>query len=78
MEIVRRVAAPQANAPTPAMAARSMSAAFGVLYGFALWCTSRDPQMLQILLRSGGLRARYDAAKHDRVDIVCEAWRWSK
>ena len=26
---------------------------FGVLYGFALWTTARDPQMLLILLRSG-------------------------
>ena len=45
---------------------------FGSLYAFALWCTSRDPQMLQILLRSGRLRARYDAMKHDGVDIICE------
>lgn len=36
---------------------------FGVLYGFALWSTSRDPQMLHILLRAGQLRARYDALK---------------
>jgi hypothetical protein len=28
--------------------------------------------MLQILLRSSRLRARYDATKHDRVDIGCE------
>jgi type IV secretory pathway TrbD component len=43
---------------------------FALLYGFALWSTSRDPQMLQILLRSGRLRTRYDAAKHDRVDLL--------
>jgi len=36
---------------------------FGVLYGFALWSTSRDPQMLKILLQAGQLRARYDASK---------------
>jgi type IV secretory pathway TrbD component len=42
---------------------------FGALYGFALWSTSRDPQMLQILLRSGLLRVRYDAAKHNRYDL---------
>ena len=37
---------------------------FGVIYAFAWVSTSRDPQMLQILLRSGMGRARYDAAKH--------------
>jgi type IV secretory pathway TrbD component len=39
---------------------------FGVIYVFAWVSTSRDPQMLQILLRSGRGRARYDAAKHAR------------
>jgi hypothetical protein len=38
---------------------------FGVIYAFAWVSTSRDPQMLQILLRSGMGRARYDAAKHE-------------
>jgi type IV secretory pathway TrbD component len=38
---------------------------FTVLYVFAWWSTSRDPQMLQILLRSGQARTRYDAAKPD-------------
>lgn len=37
---------------------------FGVIYAFAWVSTSRDPQMLQILLRSGRGRVRYDAAKH--------------
>ena len=37
---------------------------FSVIYAFA-WATSRDPQMLPILLRSGHSRARYDAAKHE-------------
>jgi type IV secretory pathway TrbD component len=41
---------------------------FAVLYAFAWWSTTRDPQMLQILLRSGRARARYDAAKADRSD----------
>ena len=36
---------------------------FVALYAFAWWSTTRDPQMLQILLRSGGLRRRYDAAQ---------------
>ena len=39
---------------------------FSVLYAFALWSTKHDPQMLQILLRSGTSRNRYDAAKHER------------
>ncbi len=43
---------------------------FGVLYGVALWCMAHDPQMLQILLRSGRLRVRYDAARHERVEIA--------
>lgn len=40
---------------------------FGALYAVAWWSTTRDPQMLQILLRSGGLRARYDAAQRRRA-----------
>ena len=39
------------------------------LYGFALWATKRDPQMLRILLSSSRFRTRYDAAKHDRFDV---------
>ncbi|MGH9407999.1 MAG: VirB3 family type IV secretion system protein [Vicinamibacterales bacterium] len=42
---------------------------FATIYLFALWSTLRDPQMLQILLRSGNARRRYDAAKHDRFVI---------
>lgn len=42
---------------------------FSALYTFAWVSTTRDPQMLQILLRSGQSRQRYDAAKHDRVDL---------
>src|SRR5204862_8337706 len=41
---------------------------FATLYGFAAWSASHDPQMLQILLRSGRLRTRYDAAKYSRFD----------
>lgn len=41
---------------------------FGVLYGFALWSTKHDPHMLQILLRAGWGRTRYDAAKRDVHD----------
>jgi type IV secretory pathway TrbD component len=43
---------------------------FAALYAFAWVSTTRDPQMLQILLRSGRGRGRYDAAKHDRVEIA--------
>jgi type IV secretory pathway VirB3-like protein len=42
---------------------------FSGVYAFAWVSTARDPQMLQILLRSAQARGRYDAAKHDRVDI---------
>ena len=37
---------------------------FSVIYVFAWVSIARDPQMLQILLRSGVSRARYDASKH--------------
>ena len=39
------------------------------LYGFALWSTNSDPQMLRILLSSSRFRTRYDAAKHVRADV---------
>ena len=38
---------------------------FAAIYAFAWVSTSRDPQMLPILLRSGQSRVRYDAAKHE-------------
>jgi type IV secretory pathway TrbD component len=38
-------------------------AIFAVIYGVAFWTTARDPQMLQILLRSARLQVRYDAAR---------------
>src|SRR3954467_10938210 len=44
---------------------------FGAIYSFAWACAARDPQMLQILLRSSHSRRRYDAAK--RVDSTREA-----
>lgn len=34
---------------------------FAAIYGFARWSTIHDPQMLQILIRAGGKRRRYDA-----------------
>ena len=42
---------------------------FASLYAFALWSTKRDPEMLRILLSASKFRARYDAARHQRVDI---------
>ena len=38
---------------------------FAAIYGIALYTTSRDPQMLQILLRSARLRVRYDALRRE-------------
>ena len=38
---------------------------FAALFGFALWATKRDPDMLRIFLASSRFRTRYDAAKHD-------------
>ena len=46
----------------------------GGLYGFALWATARDPEMLRILLASSKTRSRYDAGKHDRVDMELAPW----
>jgi type IV secretory pathway TrbD component len=40
-----------------------------LVYAFAWVSTVRDPQMLQILLRSGQARNRYDAAKQARGDF---------
>ena len=42
---------------------------FAGLYGFALWATKRDPEMLRILLASSKARRRYDPGKHDRIDM---------
>jgi type IV secretory pathway TrbD component len=39
------------------------------LYGFALWATKRDPHLLRILLASSQTRRRYDAGKHEAVDV---------
>lgn len=47
---------------------------FGGLYTFALWTTSRDPEMLRILLASSRIRHRYDPAKHERSDLEVIPW----
>ena len=44
------------------------------LYGFALWATKHDPQMLRILLASSQTRRRYDPAKHERHDVEIRRW----
>ena len=46
----------------------------GGLYGFALWATARDPEMLRILLASSNARRRYDAGKHTRIDLEVASW----
>ena len=47
---------------------------FAGLYGFALWATRRDPDMLRILLTSSSARRRYDPAKHDTIDMEIAPW----
>jgi type IV secretory pathway TrbD component len=47
---------------------------FSGLYGFALWATKRDPEMLRILLASSKVRRRYDPAKHEPVNLEIESW----
>ncbi len=44
------------------------------LYGFALWATKHDPQMLRILLASSQTRQRYDPGKHQRQDVEVAPW----
>lgn len=43
------------------------------LYGFALWATKRDAEMLRILIASSKTRRRYDPGKHERVDMEIAA-----
>jgi len=47
---------------------------FATLYGFALWSTGRDPEMLRILIASSRARRRYDPAKHNRLDVRVVRW----
>ena len=49
---------------------------FAVLYAFAGWSTKHDPQMLQILFRSGGNRPRYDAGWPDLAGLLVGARPW--
>ncbi len=45
---------------------------FAGLYGFALWGTRRDPEMLRILIAASNARRRYDPGKHDQVVLEIE------
>jgi hypothetical protein len=47
---------------------------FGGLYGFSLWATRRDPEMLRILLASSQARRRHDPGKHDLVEMEVTRW----
>ena len=47
---------------------------FGGLYGFALWATKRDPEMLRILLSSSRFKPRYDGAKHHPFEVEVRPW----
>lgn len=47
---------------------------FAGLYGFGLWATKRDPEMLRILLSSSRTRRRYDPGKHQRLDPGTGPW----
>ena len=47
---------------------------FTGLYGFSLWATSRDPEMLRIVIASSGARRRYDPGKHERFDVEIVQW----
>ena len=46
---------------------------FAGLYGFAAWATTRDPDMLKILLSSSRFRRRLDPAKHERQGVEVTA-----
>lgn len=47
---------------------------FAGLYGFSLWATSRDPDMLRIVIASSGSRRRYDQGKHERFNVEVVRW----
>ena len=48
------------------------------LFVCARWSTVHDPQFLQVLLRAGQERRRYDAAKHAPFTIDWRSAPWSK
>ena len=42
---------------------------FGALYGFAVWISSHDSEMLRIVLASANARRRYDPGKHEPTHL---------
>ena len=51
---------------------------FSALFGCARWSTVHDPQLLQVLLRAGQTRRRYDPAKHTPFVVDWRAAPWSR
>jgi type IV secretory pathway TrbD component len=49
---------------------------FSALYAVAWWSTTRDPQMLQILLHAGRLHPRYDAAQRATSRTEGRGFSW--
>jgi type IV secretory pathway TrbD component len=47
---------------------------FACLYGFALFATRRDPEMLRILLASSAACRQYDPGKHDPACVEIVRW----
>ena len=47
---------------------------FLALYGFGLWATNHDSDMLRIVIASSGSRRRYDPGKHERFDVEVVRW----
>ena len=42
---------------------------FAALYGFALWASRHDSEMLRILLASAKAQRRYDPGKHEFTNL---------
>jgi type IV secretory pathway VirB3-like protein len=47
---------------------------FLALYGVSRWATTRDSDLLRILLSSSRVRPRYDPLKHLRFDVEVRRW----
>jgi len=47
---------------------------FAGLYGFGLFASATDPQMLSILLSSARTRRRYDPGKHEPFALEIRPW----
>jgi type IV secretory pathway TrbD component len=44
------------------------------LYGFSLWATRHDADMLRIIMSSSRARRRYDPGKHERFNVEIVRW----